>query len=459
MLTYDLSERGGLPLYEYLYRMIKRDILQGAVKPGEKLPSKRTLAAHLKVSVITVENAYSQLIAEGYIYSREKSGYFASEISSPALPPLPEEKPVRAEKTDCYIDLYSSNASPELFPISVWSRLMRREMSENKQLFFSSPTPKGAQSLRTAIKEHLYKEKGITVSSENIIIGSGTQHLFELIILLLGRDTLWALENPGYKKLSYILDCLDTKYIPVDCDEYGLDVSRLKETHASAVHISPSHHFPTGAVMPISRRRELLAWANEGERYIVEDDYDSEFRFVGRPIPPLCETDAFKHVIYFNTFTKSIAPSIRISYMVLPDKLLSRFEKMFSFYSCPVPSFEQYTLARFMSEGYFSKHLQRLKTSYKSKRNAVINAINISPLSAKAHISEQDSGLHFLLRLDTEKSDGFIRSEALSRGIKTAFLSDFSYGNNKYNHTLIISYSDLDIEKFSEALRELYEII
>jgi GntR family transcriptional regulator/MocR family aminotransferase len=459
MLTYDLSKRGRTPLYEYIYKMIKEDILSGIIKPNEKLPSKRSLASHLKVSVITVENAYAQLIDEGYVSPREKSGYFVIPLLSPVLNPVAKEKEKADDVPQFFIDLYSTNASPDLFPISIWSRLMRREMSENKELFFSSPTPKGAYSLRKAVKEHLYNEKGIKVSADNIIIGSGTQHLFELMILLLKGDFVWAVENPGYKRLSSILDCLGTKYIPVPCDEHGLIISELKKTKASAVHISPSHHFPTGAVMPPSRRRELLAWASEGERYIIEDDYDSEFRFTGRPIPPLFETDSQGCVIYFNSFTKSIAPSIRISYMVLPDKLLARFEKMFSFYTCPVPSFEQYTLARFISEGYFAKHLRRLKTMYKTKRNLVINAISESELAAKSQISEQDSGLHFLLRLNTDKSDDVIFSEATKRGIKTAFLSDFSYEKNDLSHTMIISYSDIDIEKLKQALSLLNDII
>lgn len=460
MLTYNLEERGKTPLYEYLYKMIKRDIASGKIAPNEKLPSKRALASHLKISVVTVENAYLQLIEEGYVHSKEKSGYFVTDMPMPYLPP-PERKPESVpSREEYYINLYSDSAPPDIFPLSVWCRLMRRELSESSAVFFSHTDPKGAAVLRQAVKEHLYKEKGLSVSAENIIIGSGTQHLFERIILLLGKKTVWALENPGYKKLSSILSCLDTPFCPIDCDGFGLDTALLKKSPASAVHLSPSHHFPTGAVMPPSRREELLAWASEGERFIVEDDYDSEFRFAGRPIPPLFEYDREGKVIYFNTFTKSIAPSIRISYMVLPNTLLERFENMFSFYSCPVPAFEQHTLARFMNEGYFSKHLQRLKTSYRSKRNAAIEVIEKSPLFHRAEISAQDFGLHFLLRLKTEKSDSFIKEAALSRGIKISFLSDFAYSENpKFDHTLVISYSDLDLNNLEKALSELSEIV
>ncbi len=460
MLTYDFSKRGNVPLYEYLYKMIREDIERGRIKKDEKLPSKRGLAEHLKVSVVTVENAYSQLAAEGYIYSRERSGYYACAAEAPRAAEVKTTAPKNVTEEETYIDLYSDSAPPDAFPTSVWGRLMRREISERAEALFSRTSQKGAEELRSAIAEHLYKEKGMSVSPENIIIGSGTQNLFELIALLLGRETLWAIENPGYKKLSLILACLGVKFVPVICDGGGMVISKMAKSGAKAVHLSPSHHFPTGAVMPASRRAEALLWAESAGGYIVEDDYDSEFRFVGRPIAPLSQMDKGGRVIYLNTFTKSIAPSLRIAYMVLPDRLLEVFEKKLAFHSCPVPAFEQYTLARFISEGYFSKHLQRLKTRSLARRNAVIKTIDESMLAKYAHISEENSGLHFLLRLDTKRKDGEIKKDALSRGVRVSFLSDFTYGEEKrFEHTLLINYSDLDIADLERALGELARII
>ncbi len=459
MLTYDLSSRGSLPLYEYLYKEIKRDVVSGRIAPGEKLPSKRALAAHLKVSVVTVENAYDQLTAEGYILSKERSGYYAASVPAVFSPLPPNEEPPK-EAPSPIIDLYSDAVPSDSFPFSVWVKLMRKELSENGEVFFSHTPPQGAYELRAAVRDHLYREKGLSVSASNIIIGSGTQHLFELMILLLGRETRWGLENPGYKKLSAVLDCLEVPYTPIDCDSFGLKTSLLESSDISALHLSPSHHFPTGAVMPASRRAAVLAWAEKTNSYIVEDDYDSEFRFVGRPIPPLAGLDQGGRVIYFNTFTKSIAPSLRISYMVLPDKMMDVFFKKLGFYTCTVPAFEQYTLARFISEGYFAKHLRRLKTASRVKRDSVIAAIKNSGLNGRSQISEQDSGLHFLLKLDTEKSDADLKSALAESGVKISFLSDFVYGqNSKYDHTLLINYSGIDVPALQKALEELSLII
>jgi len=457
MLTYDLSLRGKLPIYDYLSRKIKEDIISGRISSGEKLPSKRALAAHLKVSVVTVENAYSQLVAEGYVSPVEKRGYFA--LSVPDVPrkaPMHEKPPIQGEKK--FIDLYSGAVPEGIFPSSVWVKLMRRVLTEEGGVFFTRGCPFGAQELRLAIKDHLYREKGLSVSEGDIIVGSGTQHLFELMIHLIGREKRWGLENPGYKRLSAVMDCLEVPYSPVECDSLGMTVPK-DGSGISALHISPSHHFPTGAVMPAARRFELLGWAKENDAYIVEDDYDSEFRFVGRPIAPLCELES-ERVIYFNTFTKSIAPSLRIAYMVLPPHLTELFSKKLSFYTCTVPAFEQHTLARFISEGYFEKHLRRLKTALRIRRDSAIDEIKKSPVSKYTEIMGKDSGFHFLLRLKTDISDADLRHKLSERGVKCAFLSDFCYGENeKYSHTLLINYADLTREDLRRALEIILSLL
>ena len=300
----------------------------------------------------------------------------------------------------------------------------------------------------------------MAVDAEQIIIGAGTEVLYSMLVQLLGRDKRYAVEDPGYGKIARIYRSSQAEVVSVPLDAAGLSVAALDAAGADVVHISPSHHYPTGIVMPIARRQELLHWAErEPDRFILEDDYDSEFRFVGRPIPTLFSVDEGGRVIYLNTFSKTIAPSIRISYMVLPHRLLPAFREKLGFYSSTVSGFEQYTLARFMAEGYYEKHLNRMRKRYHQKRDAVIACIRGGPLAARARITEEDAGLHFLMTMDTPLPDGTLRRLAAQRGVRLAMLSEY------YNapaaappHVLVVNYSGIDIEKLPQALSRLAEI-
>ena len=285
-------------------------------------------------------------------------------------------------------------------------------LEEDTELLRSTPY-NGAPALRRAIAAHLRQFRAMDVDPEQIIIGAGTELLYTLIIQLLGRDKRYAVEDPGYGKIAKIYQAHQVPLCRVGLDGGGLDITLLRRQPADVVHISPSHHYPTGIVMPITRRQELLRWAAEQpERYILEDDYDSEFRFVGRPIPTLFSVSENQRVIYLNTFSKTIAPSIRISYMILPPQLLARYREMLGFYACTVSSFEQYTLARFLEQGRYEQHLNRMRTRYRQKRDAVIDAIGSSPLSGRVEVWEQDAGLHFLMHLHTELGDDALRQRA-----------------------------------------------
>ena len=301
----------------------------------------------------------------------------------------------------------------------------------------------------------------MTVAPEQIIIGAGTEYLYNMLLQLLGRDKVYAVEDPGYSKITKIYKSNGVALQRIGLDENGLSAVQLRQQQADVVHISPSHHYPTGIVMPITRRQELLRWASEGEgRYILEDDYDSEFRFVGRPIPTLFSVDKNEHVIYLNTFSKTIAPSIRISYMVLPPHLLRQFRQNLGFYSCTVSSFEQYTLASFLSQGRYEQHLNRMKNRYRQKRDKVIELICSGELADRAEIMEQDAGLHFLMRLDTQLSDRILREQAMEQGLRLALLSDY-YGcpENAPPHVLVVNYSGIDLDKLPEGLHRLAKIL
>ena len=305
-----------------------------------------------------------------------------------------------------------------------------------------------------------YDEIAKVVPEEQIIIGAGTEQLYNMLVQLLGRDKRYAVEDPGYGKIARIYRSNQAEVVSVPLDGAGLSVSALDEAGADVVHISPSHHYPTGIVMPIARRQELLRWAAQGnDRFILEDDYDSEFRFVGRPIPTLFSVDEAGRVIYLNTFSKTIAPSIRISYMVLPHRLLAAFREKLGFYASTVSGFEQYTLARFMAEGYYEKHLNRMRKRYHQKRDAVIACIRGGPLAERARITEEDAGLHFLMTLDTTLPDGVLRRRAAQRGVRLAMLSEYyNDPDDAPPHVLVVNYSGIDIEKLPRALTRLAEI-
>lgn len=462
MLTYTLSAAPGTPLYIALYRSIRADLLAGKLAPDERLPSKRSLAQHMKVSVITVENAYAQLLAEGYIYAVPRRGYFASPVERAPEPPACGAEPIAAPpEPPCFVDFRSNHPDCARFPFSVWSRILRDELSHRETKLLAATPANGVPELREAIAAYLFQFRGMHVSAEQIVVGAGSEYLYNLIVQLLGRAHVYAVENPGHVKIPRIYEKNGLAVRYVDVDERGMPVAGLRASGADVAHISPSHHFPTGVVMPIGRRQELLAWAGEAEgRYIIEDDYDSEFRFTGRPLPTLQSIDAGGRVIYTNTFSKSLAPSIRISYMVLPPALMARFRSELSFYSCTVTSFEQYTLARFLSEGHFERHINRMKKYYRVERDAVIGAIGRSPLAERAEILEQDAGLHFLLRVRTGKSDAALSREAAEAGLRLSFLSEYENAPTPAEtHEIVVNYSGVDAARLDEAFERLAAIL
>ena len=405
MLTYSFDNRGKDTLYEYLYKQIKNDINNHKLAPKEKLPSKRALSKHLNISTITVENAYNQLVAEGYIYSIPKSGFYVSDISGSTeteneydinpkhLRARTSMKGIEPEDRETLVlepvgrvgmsavseyifDFVNNATATDKFPFATWIKLMRDTMSENREKLMTKSPSTGVYQLRCAIVNYLYQFRGIVVTPEQVVVGAGTEYLYGLIVQLLGHDRKYAVEDPGYQKISHIYHANKVECVHIPLDESGINVNELEHSKADVVHITPSHHFPTGLVTPISRRYELLSWASKSEeRFIIEDDYDSEFRLLGKPIPALQSIDEEEKVIYINTFSKSLTSTIRISYMVLPKALMERYKDELSFYACTVSNFEQYTLAKFIEQGYLEKHINRMRNYYRNIRNTILENI------------------------------------------------------------------------------------
>ena len=453
MLTYELKKAPGVPLYEALYRCIRSDILSGRLAAGEKLPSKRALAAHLEVSKITVETAYSQLAAEGYIAPKEKVGYFVEAVETLAVTPVASA----ASSTHAPRHLVDLTANaPAKFPFSVWSKLQRQVLLDHGHQLLEPVPHAGVSALRQAIATHLAGFRGMQVDPENIIVGAGTDFLYNLLLQLLGQDKVYALEEPGYGKIRRIYEAAGAQSIPAPMDNWGVIPEAIPD--AQVLHISPSHHFPLGLITPMQRRQALLRWAAQGERWIIEDDYDSEFRFDAHPMSAMYSSSEQGRVIYMNSFSKSLAPSIRMGYMVLPPSLMAQFREKLGFYSCTVSAFEQHTLARFLSEGHFEKHINRMRKFYRSRRNALLEMLQSCRWAGKLTIEEANAGLHFLVKVDTGLSDEALEAFCENLGLRVRCLSRYYYGTppEGSRHRIVVNYSGLseeDLARLADILK------
>lgn len=469
MFTMIFENESGKAKYHQLYEHIKNEICCGNFKGGDKLPSKRALASHLKICTLTVENAYAQLAAEGYIYSVPKSGYFVEKgISLTPSPASTEKYPQTPSEADsaesgCTYDFSTRGVDTSCFPFSTWAKLLRTVLSDENEKILKGVDSKGAPELRTAIAQHLYRFRGIEASPNNIIIGAGTEYLTSLIMLLLGHDKCYAVENPGYRRTLRLFQRIAGRTAAISQDSCGISVSQLRESSADIVHTTPSHHFPLGSIMPINRRKELLEWAYENDnRFIIEDEYDSEFRFTGSPIPSLFSLDTCGRVIYINTFTKTLAPSMRISYMILPQPLIEKFSSELDFCSNTVPLFEQLALARFISEGCFERHINRIKKIYRTRRDLLISSLRNNLPQNSFEITGENSGLHFLIKLHCQADEKCFVDAASEKGVRVHGLSEYYQINSPYtgDPCIVIGYTQLssdDIVNAAELLSEAWK--
>lgn len=475
MLSYDMGERGNASRYDYLYRCIRHDIAHGNILPDEKLPSKRALARNLGVSVITVEAAYAQLIAEGYIRAEERRGYFACELSpvarggrqggarnrgnartggvsggaagqrgfasegatgrhaaspdsdaaqSPAASSARRlaslrfpahtlgDSPFSDSAGDPMTFVPSSGAAATaLFPYQTWARVMRRTLTEESSATLAEAAlAAGSPRLRQAIASYLREYRGMEVPAERIVIAAGSQTLYQLIVQLLGRERTFATECPGYPLLGRIYGAQNVHCASIPLSAGGIDIAALRESGASVAHVMPAHQFPTGIVMSAACRRDLLNWSRTDEarafsaagprgRFIVEDDYDAEFRMSGRPIAPLSSVDVAGRVIYLNSFTKSLGAAFRIAYMALPEELAVQFELNLGFYSNTVSPLEQLALARFIEQGHYERHVNRLRTHAKQLQDELVRRVRESSLAEEVAFEGLDRGLYFSMRV------------------------------------------------------------
>ena len=550
MLTYALNRTARESLYEQLYRALRLDIESGALGAGDRLPSKRAFAKHLGVSVVTVEGAYDQLVAEGYVRAVPRSGFYVQEIgpnltsfsristSVEVKVPLgdssgaksascrPEarisgndgveklEKLARKGAPFCIAhseeglagvspgagrkwlaDFTGATAPEGVFPYAAWARTLRRVLAdESERTVLEASRPQGSPRLRAAIAAHLRGFRGMEVHPDQIVIGSGAQSLYGLLVQLLGRDLVYGVEDPGYPRLTRIYESNDVTVRPIALDGEGPALESLARAGVDVLHCTPSHQFPTGITVPVSRRRSLLEWAQAvvaapkdgaaaGEargrsvkassarpRYLIEDDFDCEFRMAGRPVPPLAALDGAGRVVYANTFSKTLGGAFRIGYMVLPEALAERFRDRLGFYACTVGALEQLTLARFMESGDYERHVNRQRTRYRRRLSALIDALAASSAGDHLHFANAGAGLHFLMEargVEGDERGGVTFEERVARraairGVRLAPLGRYRFTGCEagWRHpAFMMSFSSVKEETIPEVVGIVSEAV
>lgn len=438
-----------------IYEYFKQEIISGNLNRTEKIPSKRQLAQSLSCSLNTVQAAYNQLTDEGYIMPKAKSGYFVASLEGIVyIQPKQQDAKMAEKRTDpLAFDFSHQGVDFDHFPFSIWRRLTKEVIDETDKELLRTGDPHGLPALRSTIARYLHQSRGVNCSPDQIIISSGTEYLLQLLTQLFDRQAVYAIENPGYEKLAMIFRSSRAEYKPIILDRSGMRPEALEESTATIACITPSHQFPTGQIMPVNRRIQLLNWANDRPgRYIIEDDYDSEFRYTGKPIPSLQGLDKEGKVIYMGALSKSLSPALRVSYMVLPQTLLQAYHEKLDFYICPVPTIEQKTLQRFMDEGHFERHLNRMRNLYRQKRERLVTAIR--DLLPEARIEGAASGLHFVLRAGNGLSEPELVQRASEWGVKVYGFSRYSSAptSDAPRDAIVLGFATLRLDEIEDAV-------
>lgn len=460
-LLISLDKNESKSLYEQLYTQIKEAIIEQRLPFATKLPSKRQLADFLNISQTTVELAYSQLLAEGYIMSKPRVGYFVEAIedlpfTEKSTTTIPTPTKEIQQKTYHY-DFSPAKIDATTFPFTIWRKMAKDLIDESNEHLLHAGHPQGDYELRVQIARYLYESRAIICEPEQIVIGSGTEQLLPMILRLFDNTSTLALENPGYSPIPHVH--LQNKARPIPVDEEGLIVEQLEKSDANLVYITPSHQFPTGAILSASRRTQLLNWARaKSDCYIIEDDYDSEFRYLGKPIPALHSLDQGQNVIYMSTFSKSLMPSLRVAYFILPLSLLPKYKSVYSYYACTVPRFEQQMLAEFIQQGHFSKHLNRMRKIYRKKHDKILHVLEQYP---QISVSGDMAGMHMLLTFQESFDEQQIYKQLLEHHIRIQPLGKYLLNNEqvRYKPSFILGFGGLLTEDIDVAITTLIDTI
>lgn len=483
-MTIQLTDEKNKCLYQQIYEYIRDEIRTGKLLTGEKLPSTRSLAEYLQVARSTVDLAYSQLVAEGYVEARPCKGYFVCSVEE--LLELFSQEPERAfQAEDCFrltgaeagnekkekakkeervnaepicYDFSPHAVSLKHFPFATWKKITRNILVDANSEMFALGDAQGDFQLRETISRYLHSSRGVNCRPEQIIVGAGTDYLFMLLEKILGRHVPIAMEEPTYQRAYRIFQSFAYEIIAVPMDGNGMKVEELRRTKARLAYVMPSHQFPTGVVMPIGRRMELLRWAKEREdTYLIEDDYDSEFRYRGKPIPSLQASDKNGKVIYMGTFSKSIAPAIRVGYMVLPEKLLARYQEICGYYASTVSRIDQRILNEFIRDGYFERYLNKMRKIYRDRHDYLLGLL--APFEKSFQISGENAGLHLLLTSRRGVTEEQLLEAAKAEGIRLYGMSEACMEEpgdaHPFQNTVLLGYGAMEEKTLDEGIELL----
>lgn len=450
-----LPEQDG-PLYLSIYRQLRQQIQSGQLAAGTRLPSKRALANELQVSVNTIDGAYGQLQSEGFVESRPRSGYYVLGIESVQNLSLPQRPvvPVASETRDSAIDFHPGGVAREKFPFSVWQRMLRGALDAPNAL--QRTESQGDPGLRQAVADYLYAARGVRCSVEQVVLGAGTDALLTMLSYILPNDITMAVENPVYNRGYRLFGRMGHRVIPAEIDHQGVMVEPLEALDHVLLYTTPSHQYPLGLSMPMGRRTRLLNWAGQGAfRYILEDDYDSEFRYDARPMPSLQSIDPNDRVIYLGTFSRSVAPALRLAYLVLPPQLLACYRQEYGGFACQVSTVEQLALREFLVKGHFETHLNRMRVYYRAKRKTLVEAL--APLSPSMRIIGEAAGHHLTLQSKTGRTEKELCQLALDHGVRVYPISPYFMGPCPYDGKVLLGFADLSDRQLLDGAAALCE--
>ncbi|MGJ9386064.1 PLP-dependent aminotransferase family protein [Salipaludibacillus sp. CF4.18] len=456
-------------IYQQIYKEFKNSILERKVAENEKLPSKRNLADQLKVSINSVSNAYGQLLAEGYIYTIERKGYFVEKITEfidqheTGAINFPSDLKEKFQSKEGWLSLSHMTSDISMFPFKKWLMYQNQAIKNHKQELSEISSPQGPYIVRKTISRMIAFTRGVKCEPEQIIIGGGTQPLVRQLMSLLKENAKVAIENPGYSRIHAVLKSMKFEVVPISLDKKGVDIKEIESSSPNILFITPSHQFPTGTIMPISRRIELLNWASHSnKRYIVEDDYDSEFKYGTDNIPSLQSMDRNHQVIYTGTFSKSLLPSFRISYIVLPPDLLRTYKQYYSNWIQGSNLFSLLTLHYFIEGGDYERHVKRMTLHYEMKRKMLIKQL-LTTFKDDIHIKDVPAGLHFLAHFKTSQKYDDINERANREKLEIysieRFTFDSKYKDDENSISLVIGFATIKTEEIREAVYRLYRII
>ncbi|MFQ3852641.1 MocR-like transcriptional regulator GabR [Staphylococcus parequorum] len=451
-------------IYRQLYNRLKDDILAFKYESHEKIPSKRDMAKHLNVSVNSVKSAYEQLLAEGYIYTKERKGYFIEPLDKLIIDPDAQISLDGHEQTTRTTFDYSfSHMSTDIseFPVDTWAKLTKRVFQDYDYYLSTIPHVKGPIELRQSIAKLVSYQRGIQCHPEQIVIGSGTNTLLMQLIQLMEKNVTIAVENPGYSRFRTLLNQTNTSTTAIELDHKGISIDQLKQAQPNAVIVTPSHQFPMGTIMPVSRRIDLLNWASQTHSYVIEDDYDSEFKYETDNIPSLFSFDKNDSVIYLGTFSKTLMPGLRMSYMILPSKLIKQFELQ---NDNMIPDFSMLnalTLNLMIKEGHYEKYIKKMHQLYGKRRSLLIEHLE-NVFKDDIQIKDTRAGLHFIIEVTSPYTYAEIETRAKVQKLELYTIKRFSvktFQKNEAVKILIIGFSKIEQSQIPEAVNRLKQVL